>query len=291
MQNGEQADVYGRGTQGKRFCFTLNNPSASEIESASGAVLSSAITGLVIGSEGADRTPHLQGYVECARRFRFNGLRKELPFLERAALFVARGTRRQNIEYCQKEGRVLVCLGLPQVSDLCESLDQVKQLIDEGLSEVEIAGRNFSLWARHWRSIERYRFLKEHASRPLWRDVQVFVFYGRTGTGKTKEAYTRDPDLFPLPVGRGFWFDGYVGQRAVLLDDYRGQFPFDDFLRILDVYPVTVPVKGGHVVFRPERIYITSNRRVEEWYPDVPGDEMDALLRRLTEVKEFIKED
>lgn len=45
----------------------------------------------------------------------------------------------------------------------------------------------------------------------------------------------------------------------MLLDDYRGGAQDSMILKLLDIYPLQVPVKGGFVDWSPDRIFITSN--------------------------------
>ncbi|KAF8766420.1 Replication-associated protein like [Argiope bruennichi] len=50
-------------------------------------------------------------------------------------------------------------------------------------------------------------------------------------------------------------------------------------LRLLDRYPLKVPIKGSYAEFNSEIIYITSNQHWSEWYPNIPNK--DALWRRI----------
>ena len=59
--------------------------------------------------------------------------------------------------------------------------------------------------------------------------------------------------------------------------------------RILDRYPMDVPVKGGHVRWNPETIVMTSNDPLEEWYPGLSRENLLALKRRMT-IFEFPKD-
>jgi hypothetical protein len=80
------------------------------------------------------------------------------------------------------------------------------------------------------------------------------------------------------------WWDGYCGQDAVLIDDFDGWVPFRTFLQWLDVYPLTLPIKGGFVVANFSRVFITSNLDPTVWFP---GVDYAPLLRRFSEVKHF----
>lgn len=85
----------------KRWCFTLNNYTPEELEQLC-ANCAKFTSFSVYGKEGegADRTPHIQGYVEFATRVRplrlFNNPRIHWE--------KAKGTKEQNVKYCSKEG-------------------------------------------------------------------------------------------------------------------------------------------------------------------------------------------
>ena len=97
-------------------------------------------------------------------------------------------------------------------------------------------------------------------------DLEVRLNFGDTGTGKTRYAYDifgNNDDFFVLPISNGtIWFDGFDGHLVVLIDDFTGaasKMPLCNTLRILDRYPIQVPIKGGHQWFMPNLIIVTSN--------------------------------
>lgn len=113
-----------------------------------------------------------------------------------------------------------------------------------------------------------------------------YVFWGTTGTGKSRraweeaglEAYSKDPRT-------KFWC-GYQGESNVVLDEFRGGIDVSHLLRWLDRYPVRVEIKGSSRPLIAEKIWITSNLNPKDWYPDIDYQTQDALLRRLT-ITEF----
>lgn len=114
----------------------------------------------------------------------------------------------------------------------------------------------------------------------------VHLYWGKPGTGKTRAVWDNHEhsDIWSWP-GQ-CWFDGYTDQRIALFDDFdEGPIPYRLLLKVIDRYTIQLPVKGGHVYFRPEHIYITSNVHPKYWYPKEPN--VDALLRRFHEIKEF----
>lgn len=133
---------------------------------------------------------------------------------------------------------------------------------------------------------------------PQFKPREVWWLFGATGTGKTRTAWSmllRDFSLRDIWISSGDlknFFNGYVGQHGVILDDLRpGSIKFDFLLRILDGYPVDVPVKGSYCIWRAEKIVITAPCKPNEMYVNKETgeewDHLDQLLRRINHVKEI----
>jgi len=123
--------------------------------------------------------------------------------------------------------------------------------------------------------------------KPVAQEKQVFVFWGRTGSGKSKRAWEEASfDAFPKDPCTKFW-DGYVGQSNVVIDEFRGSIGISHLLRWLDRYPTIVEVKGSSVCLQATTIWITSNLSPDEWYPDLDQDTRNALKRRFTQIVHF----
>lgn len=107
------------------------------------------------------------------------------------------------------------------------------------------------------------------------------VYWGRTGTGKSRRAwdesglgaYSKDP--------RSKFWCGYRGQENVVIDEFRGGIDISHLLRWTDRYPVLVEIKGSSVPLFATRIWITSNVDPRLWYPELDADTVLALMRRL----------
>lgn len=144
----------------------------------------------------------------------------------------------------------------------------------------EVANEHFSDFIRYHKGIAAYRNTKK----PKFREVEVICLYGPAGTGKTRLVYEREPNLFICPDSTLQWFDGYGGEEAVLIDDFRG-IPHQRvgfLLQLLDRYPLRVPVKGSFVQWNPSRIYITSN--VAPPFDDELITERAPILRRIHKI-------
>lgn len=117
---------------------------------------------------------------------------------------------------------------------------------------------------------------------------EVFVFWGTTGTGKSRRAWDEATfDAYPKDPNTKFW-DGYRGQEHVVIDEYRGSISISHMLRWLDRYPTIVEVKGSSCVLGCKKVWITSNLSPDQWYPDLDEETRLALRRRFTQVTHFV---
>lgn len=132
--------------------------------------------------------------------------------------------------------------------------------------------------------VQSYRTLRAIAAdyqEPVGMERTCFVFWGATGTGKSRSAWeAAGLGAYPKDPRTKFWC-GYRGQASVVLDEFRGGIDIGHMLRWLDRYPVIVEVKGSSVCLTATQFWITSNIHPREWYPDLDVATLDALMRRL----------
>jgi len=132
--------------------------------------------------------------------------------------------------------------------------------------------------------VQNYRTLRAIASdygKPVGMHRRIRVLWGPTGVGKSRRAWEEAGlDAFPKDPNSKFW-DGYRGQKHVVIDEFRGTISISHVLRWFDRYPVIVEIKGSSTTFNASDIWITSNLDPREWYPDIDESTKDALLRRL----------
>lgn len=157
---------------------------------------------------------------------------------------------------------------------------------------------NESDWARVWDlavsgnilaiepsiRVQHYRTLRSISSdfaEPLAITRSCVVYWGATGVGKSRRAWDEAGlEAYPKDPRTKFWC-GYSGQTNVVIDEFRGGIDISHLLRWLDRYPVIVEVKGSSVVLKAEKIWITSNLKPRNWYPDLDAATYEALERRL----------
>lgn len=135
----------------------------------------------------------------------------------------------------------------------------------------------------HYRTIQA---ISSRYSQPLAMERSIYVYWGPTGAGKSRDAWLRAGlDAYPKDPRSKFW-DGYRGQERVVIDEFRGGIDISHLLRWFDRYPVLVEIKGSSTVLNAKEIYVTSNLSPDQWYPDLDIDTKNALLRRLS-IKEY----
>lgn len=290
-------------TQARRWCFTWNNYPTNYKDYLPNLKYSYIIAGEEIGKTG---TPHIQGYVEFKSPKRLGTLVKAVNGVH---WIKCRGSAEQNKNYCHKgeqsheefeslgvkgpnygKNAIVYEDGDPGKQGNRSDLDAIKTEIDNGMSMLSIAQDNFGDYVRYHKGFEKYRYLVNAEAAKKIRDVNVEYWWGDTGTGKTYTAFTENPDAFMISEGvTGFWWTGYEGQKTIIMDEFRGNVPACQLLRILDIYPVQLSVHGGYVWCAATKIIITSNVDFEELYKNVDQRTKEALRRRIKNIRFFKK--
>lgn len=152
--------------------------------------------------------------------------------------------------------------------------ERIRELaIQNNLAEIPA-----DVYVRNYNSLRR--IATDHLQ-PVAMERSCSVFWGRTGTGKSRRAWEEAGlDAYPKNPRSKFW-DGYKSHEHVVMDEFRGGIDIAYLLIWLDRYPVIVEIKGSSVVLRATHIWITSNLDPRLWYPDADEETKDALLRRL----------
>jgi len=223
---------------------------------------------------------HLQGYHYTERQRSLSAFSKAFG---KCHVEKPIGTALQNRAYCLKIR--------PQDKTPNEKYEEFGELPTQGhRTDWEKAQKDLGTKSVHEVIAEQPQLLpciralqtyKSTYLKPVERDVQVIVLYGKGGVGKTRWAYDHHPGLYKKPTGE--WWDGYTGQKAILLDDFYGYFKYHDILTILDRYPLNLPIKGGFMWAQYDTVIITSNKHPREWYR---GHWDWPLRRRLNKIIE-----
>jgi len=276
------------------WCFTINFKYLSDYETLYPEDWPGCVVAIWQHEVGEGGTEHLQGYVNFNVSMRRAAVSK-LPGLRRARLAKRMGTKAQNLVYCTKEeGRLDGPFYFPskekvesycsvengQRTDLIAIADQVVQ----GMSDREIAEVNPVAILKYQKGIDHLRIAVGRPGR-LGREIDSIVYVGPTGTGK---SYRLEQECPPGPewfwVTAGKWFDGYQGEPGLVFDEFRDSWmQYQQFLRLVDVRPLAVEKKGGHLLMRAHRFRFSTNVHPSSWWSGVvkPAWEGGPLQRRL----------
>jgi len=261
----------------RNFCFTLNNWTDEEITTIKTIKFKYLIYGKEVGESG---TPHLQGYMELAGRRDFDSIKKIIP---RMHIEVRRGTAKEASDYCKKDGN------FEEEGEISKQGDRKDIVAAYDAAKSGVRMEEFMDSCPSYQNLRIFEkavsvYQKKRDFKP-----EVYWLYGPTGSGKTRYVVEKEKDLWIS--GKNLrWWDGYENQEATLFDDFRKDFcTFHELLRILDRYPMTVEVKGGHRVLNSKRMYITSCFNPEEIYH--VREDIAQLLRRITEIRHVTKVD
>lgn len=183
-------------------------------------------------------------------------------------------------------------------SDLSGSIKRLREGATlKDLASDDIGAQNIVKYSRGLRELEV--LLNPSKYRP---DLKVTVVWGQSGTGKTEWAIgIDDPNLSKEEKAKMVmeknvfvketedkWFDNYSRNKVLVIDEFNGWLNREFFLRVIDVYPINLPVKNGFVPGHYEEVVITTNTWPEHWYPNMYWA---AIERRVTKWCHFSKEE
>lgn len=281
----------------RNYCFTLFTENKDDEEESHRRVVPEestvrfAIWQLEVCATTGRR--HYQGYVEFNNSMRVSAVKALLGGT--VHLEKRRGSREQAIEYCRKDDTKIAgpwtigdedCVQPGKRTDL----DNIGREILDGANLSSIVEKYPGTYIKYRRGIEALVFRSAaDQCRSAFRELRVMVYYGDAGAGKTRKAIEEcGADYFILDQSERVWFDGYEGQKNLIIDDFYGWIKWGTLLRILDGHPYRGEIKGGFVWALWTKVYITSNIPVDEWYPNITDERRRAALnRRITERKHF----
>jgi len=241
-------------------------------------------------------TPHLQLAFQFKNDECVNSLNKKVPkWLDCpvGCLSWKIGDRNfpEMIKYCQKDGVEVSEYGdRPKGSGARSDLDAVVNIINEGGSLTDVISSCPAQFILYSGGIQK---LLMHSIAPRSFKTEIYWVWGTTGTGKSRWVFDQmDAESSYFKSASNKWWDGYTGQKDVMIDDFRPskELPFDMMLRLLDRYPVTVEAKGSTIHFVSQRIFITAPSTPRDLFATcewIGNEALNQLERRIEHVIHF----
>ena len=281
-------------SRNRSVCYTLNNPTEEELVHLRSLITISAnqIRYHVFQLETAPTTGtlHVQGYLASKDAKVFSTWKRILG--DRAHFIGAAGDAQANKAYCTKDSdRVPGTLPyeageIPVPGKRNDVLDFAKACRDPTRTLVDV----FDQYPCEFLRFPRAMSIIRSVIAPQ-RDFKTlgFWFYGSTGCGKSHTIRELAPNAYWKSADNKWW-DGYdpIVHVDVVIDDFRASMcTFAQLLRLIDQYPFSVESKGGSVVFRPRRVFISTPRPPTETWTTVPEEDIRQIVRRLETIVEF----
>lgn len=272
-----QKEIRNRG-----WVFTLNNYTEEDIQKIDNLINipRPQISYLIYGKEIAPttNTPHLQGYIHFKNQQTFSTVKRHMK--KETHIEPQRGTNKQAIDYCKEDGDYKEFGEEPEQGTRTD-LNEVYERLRTGTDIDEIIMENPDVYNRAHRAMHKIEDIALRKKKRTEMTLGEWI-YGDTGLGKSEYAYNY-PDLYSYPYDNG-WCDGYKQQEVFVIDEFRGQIPFNEILRMVDKHPnYSVRRRGREPMpFTSKRVVITSSLPPYKVFKHLEhGDSIAQLFRRF----------
>lgn len=246
---------------------------------------------------------HLHGVLSSDSSVRFSTIKNFLG--EKAHIEMTQGTKKEAEDYINKMGKYAekgeVILAKFQVGEIKgrqggrSDIQLIRDAINEGLTWRAVMRLEDRFYSPKYVSIiKNMYFDKRNKETPFKRDVKVHWLVGDSGSGKT--GITLDllkeygEDSFFIVSDYQNPFDGYAGERIIILDEFRGQIPYAVLLGMLEGYKKEMHARYANVIGLWDEVYISTIKTPEEVYAkmmekeDTETDPISQLLGRITDI-------
>jgi len=147
-------------------------------------------------------------------------------------------------------------------------LATVAAFIAAGGTIADVARQWPTVFIRNERGIRSYANLNAQLN-PCVREVEGHYLWGDTGVGKSHWVYSTFgiANVYVVANESPLWFDGYSGQPVLFFEEFGSSVAITTMLKLVDGYPLLVPIKGGFVLAEWTRVILTGNGDVTGQWP------------------------
>ena len=296
--------------QSRKWILTINNPKDCGLDHDNMTAILSLFCPdyFCLADEIATTgTFHTHIFIYAKSPIRFTTLKNRFPT---AHIEKAFGSAKDNRDYIRKEGKWLDDAKAEtsvegsfyefgtvpsEVEERDPKMYRLLQNVKDGLSTTEIIDEvpSFAFKSRDI-DVLREAYLAEKY-RTQNRTLTVTYLFGASGTGKTSGIFKKHPAseicrITDYNGKNGIRFDAYHGQDVLVFEEFNSQIPIEAMLNYLDIYPLMLPARYNDRTACYTKVYITSNRPLNEQYIDVRryrAETWNAFLRRIHHVFEY----
>lgn len=268
--------------QVRSFCFTRNlkddedyDPVMGEIEYKLREI---GYKYLIMGREVAPTTGkrHIQGFCQLEKRITLRKIGGMFPW--NATPRYEFSTNENAAIYCMKSGSFLEFGSLKSEKDGGETTKNIwREIVDLAKSG------SFPLIEEKYpgvylRCLRNLHMVRVEAIVPSDGEVKCLYLWGKPGTGKSRFAFDYDPNGYPKMCNK--WWDGYRGQKTIIMDDFsKNHHVLCDLLkRWADRYRCIFESKGSVLHNEYDTFILTSNYHPDTIWPD--DEEAAAAIKR-----------
>lgn len=207
-------------------------------------------------------------------------------YINKTGIFEEKG---EDIIYCVKVGEI------KGVDGKTSELKSIYNLIEQGLTPKEVLYCNPNYY-KYSTYIKQMYYDKRDRETDIVRDVKVVWHTGESGSGKSFSRIdlaneVGEDNIFYLTAFGNGAFDGYNGQAYLWIEDFKGELPFGELLRILDVYKAEIHARYANIKALWKEVHITSiyhpkgiyNKMVKEY--ERGQERQEQLMRRISFIR------
>lgn len=234
----------------------------------------------VASKEKAPTTGHIHMHLYC--QF-LNARRLSMKKLLGSHLDCCNGSCQQNMDYVKKYGDILVEEGTPRLKGGA-TIKDIKKMSKEQREDLPGCYYNIvqKINGEEDKKIKGKDYYKGK--------IEVYWYWGESGTGKTRTAIQKigDEEFNEVKFDGNFWHGVQEDCKVALYDDWRdGHMKPTELINFIDYNRHIMNVKGGSVRNNYTKIYITTLQNPEEIYHNVPEETKRQWLRRIKEIVKF----
>ena len=236
---------------------------------------------------------HIDGYYEYATARKWsteNNKFKKMFGKGYGNLQLARGSAGENFNYTSKEDRDVEEYGTAVANGESLTMSNLRdQVVSGDITVDEIVMLHSDIFHQYGRTLSK---IEDLCMRKLFRTkmTKCIWYYGKTATGKSHMAFNNfHPDTHYVWKNDKSWQDGYTQQETVIINDFRGEISYNEFLQLIDKWPFYVSRRGREPMpFTSKLVVVTSSLSPEEIYNRRVEEDSIAQLKRRVKIVEVL---